>query len=104
MSSQDDRVPELRHNPEQNRYELRFGDEVAGVADYVLGDGVISFTHTKIDASYEGRGLAGQLVKYALDDVRAADQHKVLAVCPYVERWIQRHEGYRDLLYDVANQ
>ena len=46
---------------------------------------------------FEGQGLAGQLVTGALDDVRAQGK-KVIATCPYVKRFIEKHAEYADLL------
>lgn len=48
---------------------------------------------------FEGRGVAGRLVRDALDDVRSQGR-AVLPVCPFVTGWIRRHEAeYGDLRY-----
>ena len=74
-------------------------DHLAGFADYMLTDGLITFTHTEIDPAYEGQGLGSQLVRAALDDVRTTGERTVLPLCPFVKAWIQRHPDYMDLLY-----
>jgi len=51
-----------------------------------------------VSPAFGGRGVAGRLVKYAMDDVRAAGEWKVLASCPYVLHWFGRHAEYADLL------
>src|SRR3954468_18941818 len=61
----------VRDVPERHRYELTVGDQVAGISIYRLGDGVMTFEHTEVDAAFEGRGLGSRLAKFALDDVRA---------------------------------
>ncbi len=99
MSSQD---VEVSRDPEQNRYELYVDGRLAGRAEYLLSNGLITFTHTEVDPTFEGRGFASKLVQYALDDVRDAGDRKVLAVCPYVKQWIRRHKDYVNLLYDAA--
>ena len=71
MSSQD---VEVSRDPEQNRYELHVDGRLAGRAEYLLSNGLITFTHTEVDPTFEGRGFASKLVQYALDDVRAARQ------------------------------
>ncbi|PDP84337.1 GNAT family N-acetyltransferase [Glycomyces fuscus] len=83
---------------DQKRYEIRVEGEVAGFADYILTDDLITFTHTEIDPAYEGRGLGGTLVREALDDVRPRNL-AVLPLCPFVKGWIQRHPDYTDLVY-----
>jgi len=49
-----------------------------------------------VDTGYSGQGLAGTLVRFALDDVRALGK-RVVAICPYVDGFIERNPEYRDL-------
>lgn len=91
--------PELRNAPDLNRYEVLLDGELAGFADYILTDGLITFTHTEIDPKFEGRGAGSALVRVALDDVRATGDAKVLPICPFVKAWILKHPEYHDLLY-----
>jgi predicted GNAT family acetyltransferase len=69
----------VRDHPDESRYEVYDGDELAGFAAYKLGTHQIAFTHTETDEAYAGRGLAKQLVSEALDDAR----HRGLAVLPF---------------------
>lgn len=93
---------EISNNREQNRYEIRQDGELAGIAEYMLNDGLITFTHTEVFPEFEGRGLASRLVGHAMDDVRAAGDRKVLALCPYVKRWLQKHPDYLDIAVNAA--
>jgi uncharacterized protein len=88
---------ELAHDPDQSRYVLRVDDELVGVADYVVRDGRVVFPHTEILSAHRGRGLAAQLVRYALDDVRRSGR-PVVATCWYVADFIDEHPEYRDLV------
>ena len=90
--------PTVRHRPEALRYEALLGDDVAGFAEYELSEGLITFPHTEIDPAFEGRGVGSALIKGALDDVRATGERRVRPLCPFVERWMQRHPDYTDLL------
>lgn len=89
---------EVVNLPEQRRYEIRSDGEVAGYADYIRTDNLVTFTHTEIDPAFEGKGLGSSLVRQALDDVRSLDL-SVLPVCPFVKQWIERHPDYSDLVY-----
>ena len=53
-----------------------------------------------IDRERRGHGLGAVLVQAALDDVRTTHR-TVVPVCWYVERFIDTHSGYADLLADV---
>ena len=83
------------------RYQAEVDDAVAGFAEYQLAEGLIVFTHTEVDPAYEGRGVGSALARFALDDVRAAGDRKVIATCPFIKAWIQKHPDYLSLLYDA---
>lgn len=87
----------VRDNPTDSRYDIVSGDEVGGFAAYRLRDGKITFTHTEVDSAYEGKGLGSTLVGGALDDARAREL-TVVARCPFVRSYIERHQEYADLL------
>ncbi|MGB3955591.1 MAG: GNAT family N-acetyltransferase [Brooklawnia sp.] len=93
---------DISNNREQNRYEIRQDDELVGIADYMLNDGLITFTHTEVFPEFEGRGLASRLVRHAMDEVRDDGDRKVLALCPYVKHWLQKHPDYLDLAVNAA--
>jgi predicted GNAT family acetyltransferase/glutaredoxin len=83
--------------PEESRYELRLGGQLVGLAAYRRRDGRISFTHTEVDESLEGKGFGSKLAAEALDDVRR--QGLVVApLCPFIARFIERHPEYEDLV------
>ena len=48
--------------------------------------------------AFEGQGVAGQLARAALDDVRASGKYRVVPRCPYIKKWIDKHPDYQDLL------
>ncbi|CAL8975920.1 MAG: N-acetyltransferase [Actinobacteria bacterium] len=89
---------EFRHDREANRYEVLIDGRAVGEAHYELTGDVAAFDHTEVLPEVGGRGVAGRLVRYAMDDVRAAGRWRVRAVCPYVVHWFDRNPGYADLL------
>jgi predicted GNAT family acetyltransferase len=90
--------PSVRDNAAAHRYEILSTGEVAGVAVYERRPGRIVFVHTEIAPAFKGRGLADQLARAALDDVRARGGEKVIARCPFIASFIARHVEYQDLL------
>jgi predicted GNAT family acetyltransferase len=78
--------------------EAEVGGELAGSAYYDSADDLIVFTHTEVDEAFEGHGVGSALARGALDDVRADGRRKVIARCPFIRGWIQRHPDYQDLL------
>jgi predicted GNAT family acetyltransferase len=86
------------NNPDRSRYEISIDGDVVGVAVYELGENSINFTHTQVETDSRERGLGGNLVQHALDDVRSESSARVIATCPFVSRWISEHPDYQDLL------
>ena len=83
-------------NPAQHRYELAVGGHVAA-SYYEIADGVITFVHTEVPPELGGKGIGSKLIKGALDQVRA-EGLKVIAQCPFVKAYIEKHPEYADLL------
>ena len=86
----------VSNNPAHHRYELKVDGHIAATY-YELADGVITFVHTEVPPELGGKGIGSQLVQGALDQVRA-DGLKVVAQCPFVKAWIDKHPDYADLL------
>jgi predicted GNAT family acetyltransferase len=87
---------------EAHRYEARIGDGLAGYAAYLRTPQLIAFVHTEVDDAYEGRGVGSALARTALDEARAQGL-RVVAVCPFIAGWIDRHPDYQDLLYETTS-
>ena len=81
-----------------NRFELLVDGRSAGELDYQVRDDTIVLTHTEIDPSHKGEGLGGELVRGALNLIRAENDLRVIPTCPYAKAWIEKHPEYRDLL------
>lgn len=94
---------ETSHAPDRNRFEAHIDGDLAGFAEYQLADGLIVFTHTEVDESFEGKGVGSALARAALDAVRAGEEplgpRRVIATCPFIKGWIDKHPDYSDLLY-----
>ncbi len=90
---------EVSNNADRKRYEAYLDGELAGYAEYMLTNELITFTHTEVGPEFEGRGVGSALVRGALDDVRAAGERKVLPLCPFVKGWMAKHPDYQDLGY-----
>jgi uncharacterized protein len=86
------------HAPERHRYELRDNGTTIGFADYHLrSTGQVVFTHTEVEDAYSGQGLASELARFALDDVRAGGR-RIVPICPYIAAYLRRHHDYDDLV------
>ncbi|WGD56469.1 GNAT family N-acetyltransferase [Bradyrhizobium sp. CB1650] len=89
-------MSDVINNTAHHRYELAVEGHLAATY-YKLDGDVITFVHTEVPSELGGRGIGSKLVKGALDQVRAAGL-KVVAQCPFVKAWIDKHPDYADLV------
>lgn len=87
---------QVRHNEEQNRFEIEIPNGPA-VASYERDGDVITFTHTLVPEQEEGKGVASSIIRTALDFARA-EKLKVVPQCPFVAAYIKQHPEFEDLL------
>jgi uncharacterized protein len=86
-------------NVDENRYELRDdAGAVLGYLEYLPREDFVVLPHTEVDRSLRGQGWGDRLVRHALDDLRVKGA-RAYPTCPFVDRWMQRHEEYEDLRY-----
>lgn len=86
-------------NADDGRYDIVVDGEVAGFTLVSVQDDVATFPHTEIASEFEGHGLASELIRGALDDVRGKGL-RVIATCPFVRAFIEKHPEYQDLLVE----
>lgn len=86
----------VRDNKDRSRFELDIGNETA-FANYRLTPSAVIITHTETPRALRGRGIASELVKGALELIRA-DGRKVVAGCDFVADYLRKHPEYGDLV------
>jgi len=88
---------ELANEESAGRYTAKLNGAVVGLIDYAQRPGTAVSRHTETDPAYQGRGFAGRLTTYALDDLRRRGL-SLVPVCPYTQRFLESHPEYADLL------
>ena len=89
---------QLTHEADANRYTLVIDGQLAAVADYRINGDAISFHHTFTQPNLRGRGLAGEVVEFAVDDVEKTSTRRVVPMCWYVAQWFDEHPERASLL------
>lgn len=89
-------VSTVRDNPALSRFELD-ANGVTAFANYQLGDGVVTISHTETPTEARGQGIASKLVAGALDIIRGRGL-KVIPRCAFVRAYMAKHPEARDLL------
>ncbi|WP_255559196.1 GNAT family N-acetyltransferase [Salinibacterium sp. M195] len=86
------------HEKDSNRYVMTVDDALVAVADYRSNGASISFNHTYTQPEHRGKGYAGQLVRFAMDDVESNSEKRVLPMCWYVAEWFDANPERATLL------
>jgi predicted GNAT family acetyltransferase len=79
-----------------SRYELDVGGAIA-FANYRRSATTDIITHTETPPALRGRGIASELIKGALELIRA-DGRKVVAGCSFVADYLRRTPENADLI------
>jgi len=87
---------EIKQDAEHNRF-VSYVEGYEAVVEYTLKDNVINLYRTFTPPELRGKGVAGKLVKYALEHAKE-NNLKVVPTCSYVKGYIERHENYKELL------
>ncbi|KZS84517.1 GNAT family N-acetyltransferase [Mycobacterium persicum] len=98
--------PTVTNVTENKRYEISADGVRAGLTAYVdTADtgGQRIFYHTEVDDRFAGRGLANRLIAAALADTRAAGK-RIVAICPFVAAYVDKHDDYDDILDPITPQ
>jgi len=87
----------IRDNAEKHRFEIDLDDGSIAIAEYIVRDDKITFTHTEVPPVHEGKGIGTALIRFALASARDRGL-KVVPVCPFVAAYIKKHPEEQDLL------
>jgi predicted GNAT family acetyltransferase len=85
----------VRDNKALSRFELEVEGGLA-FANYRLAPSAVIITHTETPRALRDRGIASELVKGALQLIRA-DGLKVVAGCGFVVDYLRKHPEYADM-------
>ncbi|GAB2720693.1 GNAT family N-acetyltransferase [Nocardia thraciensis] len=80
-------------NEAQHRYEVWYGDKLAGFAEYRDQGGDTAFIHTEVDSEFGGKGLGSILARQAITDVIARGQ-VIVPRCAFIKSWLDKHPEY----------
>jgi predicted GNAT family acetyltransferase len=86
----------VRDNAALGRFELDF-DGGQGVVTYRRAGQVVTLLHAEVPPVLAGRGHGSALVRATLEHLRA-EGARIVPLCSFVARYIERHPEYRTLL------
>ncbi|NEW44537.1 N-acetyltransferase [Nocardia cyriacigeorgica] len=81
------------HNEGKDRYEIWYGDELAGFTEYEERGDETVFIHTEIDKAFGGKGLGTVLARQAVEGVITGGR-VIRAECPFIKAFLDKHSEY----------
>ncbi|MEL0135273.1 MAG: GNAT family N-acetyltransferase [Aquiluna sp.] len=96
--------PKVVHDEANKRYEIFLEEDRVGLMDYSLMPGEIHLVHTEVDPAHQGKNLAAILLRESLADIREKDKEKVVPVCSYTVRYMEKHPDTHDLLLNPIEE
>ncbi len=87
---------QIEHKAERSEFLANLDGHVAHLKYREAGERLLDYHHTFVPPPLRGAGVAGTLVRYALDWAREQG-YTVQPSCSFVARFIERHPQYADL-------
>ena len=89
---------EVLHDQTAGTYEANVAGTVVGGVPYnVVDDHRVALLAVSVLPEFRGRGVATELIRRVLDDVRARGM-SVINYCPVVHGFVADHPNYADLI------
>lgn len=92
------------HDEANKRFEIFLDEDRVGLMDYSLMPGEIHLVHTEVDPAHQGKNLAAILLRESLADIREKGKEKVVPVCSYTVRYMEKHPDTHDLLLNPIEE
>ncbi|CAN5258369.1 GNAT family N-acetyltransferase [soil metagenome] len=87
----------IKHEESAGRFVAGLDEGAEAVLDYArVSADTLDYRHTFVPPEHRGRGVAGRLVRHALDYAREQGL-KVIPSCPFVAEVMREHPEYAPL-------
>jgi predicted GNAT family acetyltransferase len=84
----------VEHDTAGRRFVARLDGHEGELLYGEFGEGIVDLQHTEVPRALQGKGVADALVRAALAWAREQG-YRVVATCPYVQRWLRKHPEER---------
>lgn len=80
---------EIKFEKENNRAVAYDEKKEIGVCEFVESENIWNITHTFVEATYQGQGIARKLVECIIENSKKYSQ-KLIADCSYAKKVIEK--------------
>lgn len=88
---------EFSRDDDGSRYLAVEDGHQVGLIDFRRTPESVAIDHTETKPEVRGRGIADQLTRFAVDDIRDQDL-TVIPNCPFTKAWFDAHPDDQDVL------
>jgi predicted GNAT family acetyltransferase len=85
----------VRHDEKGHKFVAAIDGQEAEIRYEAEPDGTCNLAHTFVPPSLRGHGVAEELARQTLDQLRATGL-KYRLTCPFLRAFVQRHPEYRE--------
>jgi predicted GNAT family acetyltransferase len=89
----------IKVDENNNKFFVMVEGQEAMISFKILPNGILDFHHTFVPSRLRNRGIAAELVAFALGYARKHGQN-VVPTCPYVRDYVDQHNEWRDIVVD----
>jgi len=86
----------VKHDIEAGLFTATVDGQLS-LLQYRLKDGVMKIVHTEVPSALAGHGIAGDLMRAALETARS-NGWRVVPACSYAKAFLEGHPQYADLM------
>lgn len=87
---------QVQHDDKRSKFYADVEGNEA-VIEYEKRGNTYDLLHTFVPPALRGKGVADDLARLALDQIRA-EGGKIVASCPFIHGFVERHGEYKDLV------
>lgn len=92
---------QLVDNPAEKQFQFVLDGSIAKI-EYIKAKEKIYLTHTEVPKGYEGKGIGTELIKQALEHIKAHNL-TLVPLCPFVALYLKRHPEWKELVLKGIN-
>ncbi|MDR1447404.1 MAG: N-acetyltransferase [Candidatus Ancillula sp.] len=89
----------LVNNSEDSTFDAFSGTRKVGHVYYINRPAYLDLYHTEVEPEMKGMHVAQNMLRLVFSYIREHNQ-KVYVRCPYIQKFLARHDEYSDLLYN----
>jgi len=87
----------VENDTERHRFLVRLPEGEGQLIYKQLAPHTLELVHTEVDPKLRGHGVAEAIAEAAVAHARDHGM-RIVATCPYVQRWLEKHPEHKDLI------